>query len=413
MIAPTEPSPALALEAATAIGYGIARRALWAGDRCTWFDAVPVAPGQNPAVSATTGAEVYGGTSGIGLFLAQLAARTGDGLVRRTSLGALRHARALAGELEASAPLGFYGGAAGVGAALILAARELGDEEPIVAALELLLRVPLTIEQPDTTDVVGGTAGTLLALVVAARALREEPRLLARAQDAAGMLIALGELDRNGTLSWSTMREKRGNLTGFAHGAAGIAHTLLALHAVAPDAVLHGAIAAAFAYERSTYDPARRNWPDLRIMPGQARGAVPFGIAWCHGAVGIARARLFAESVGGFAVGDDIAAALATTSASVNGLYRDPNADFTVCHGIFGMLDTLLDAVRSGRAAYAPSLATVVKAATERYHYAEQPWPSGLMTREQVDGFMLGTAGVGHVYLRLADPSVEPILAPR
>jgi lantibiotic modifying enzyme len=215
-----------------------------------------------------------------------------------------------------------------------------------------------------------------------------------------------------GTLSWSTMRDKRANLTGFAHGAAGIAHALLALHAVAPDPVLHEAVGATFAYERAAFDPARSNWPDFRITPGEPLGPLAYGVAWCHGAVGIARSRLFAERVGGFAVADEIDAGLATTANHVETWYRDPNADFTLCHGVFGSLDTLLDAVRSGRTVYAPLLARVVAEATQRYHAGELPWPSGLMTREQVDGMLLGTAGVGHAYLRLADPSLDAILAP-
>ena len=73
------------------IGFGIARRALWADDRCTWFEAVPTLPGQNPAASAVAGCDVYGGTSGIGWFLAQAAARTGDALLRRTARAALRN----------------------------------------------------------------------------------------------------------------------------------------------------------------------------------------------------------------------------------------------------------------------------------------------------------------------------------
>ena len=401
-----------ALDVAERIGYGIARRALWAGERCTWLDAVPAMPGMNPATSTTSGAEPYGGTSGIGLFLAQLAARVDEPLLKKTALGALRHASARADVQETASPVGFYGGAAGTGAALILAGLELGDGASVDAGRALLLRVVLEVEHPDATDVIGGTAGTVLALAVAARALDGDEALLARAREAAAKLLARGMRDARGTLSWSTMQEKRANLTGFAHGAAGIAHALLALHALAPDPVLHEAVASAFAYERGTFDAAQGNWPDFRVMPGQPPGPAVCASAWCHGAVGIVRSRLFAENVGGFAVADEIDAALRTTALQAEMWHRDPGADFTLCHGIFGMVDALLDGVRSGRTAYAPLAAAIFAAATDRYHRAELPWPSGLMSREQIDGLMLGTAGIGHVYLRIADPSLEPILAP-
>jgi hypothetical protein len=92
--------------------------------------------------------------------------------------------------------------------------------------------------------------------------------------------------------------------------------------------------------------------------------------------------------------------------------YRAPDADFTACHGIFGMVDTLLDGARSGRDAHAPVLAAIVAYATERFHRGERAWPSGLLTHEEISGLMLGNAGIGHVYLRLGDPTLRSLLAP-
>ena len=50
--------------------------------------------------------------------------------------------------------------------------------------------------------------------------------------------------------------------------------------------------------------------------------------------------------------------------------------------------------------------------ATERFHRGEKPWPSGLASQEEISGLMLGNAGIGHIYLRLADPSLPSLLAP-
>src|SRR5882672_9590260 len=151
-------APQDAIEIAATIGFGIARRALWSGDRCTWFDAIPTMPTQNPATSTTSGCDLYGGTSGIGLFLAQAATRSGDVLLRRTARGALRQAAARAGGYTVTAPHGFYGGAAGVGCALVLAGNELGDAEAIAAGRALLLGVPADASVPDVTDIIGGIA---------------------------------------------------------------------------------------------------------------------------------------------------------------------------------------------------------------------------------------------------------------
>ena len=126
-------TPQDALDVAATIGFGIARRALWSDDRCTWFDAIPTMPNQNPATSTTSGADVYGGTAGIGWFLAQAATRNDEPLLRRTALGALRQTAARAGAYAQTTPHGFYGGAAGTGAALMLAGRELGDDQAVAA----------------------------------------------------------------------------------------------------------------------------------------------------------------------------------------------------------------------------------------------------------------------------------------
>jgi lantibiotic modifying enzyme len=404
--------PQDAIEVAATIGFGIARRALWSGDRCTWFDAIPTMPAQNPATSTTLGCDLYGGTSGIGLFLAQAATRSGDGLLRRAARGALRQAAARAGDYAAAAPHGFYGGGAGVGCALVLAGNELGDAEAIAAGRALLQSVPIDAAVPDVTDIIGGIAGTVVSLALAADVLGSDAALLARAGEFAERLVARGQRDARGTLSWHTLGDTRANLTGFAHGTAGIAHALLLLDAFVPDSALRDAAAGAFAYEATTFDSAQANWPDYRLLPGQPPGPVGCAVAWCHGAPGIVRSRLFAEACGGFEVAAEIEAGLGSTARYAQQWVRAPNADFAVCHGMLGLVDTLLDGVRSGRGAYAPLLGEIVAYATERFHRGERPWPSGLISHEEINSLMLGNAGIGHVYLRLADPALGSLLAP-
>jgi lantibiotic modifying enzyme len=404
-------APQDAIEVAATIGFGIARRAVWSGERCTWFDAIPALPTQNPATSMMAGPDVYGGTSGIGWFLAQAATRSGDALLRRTARAALRQAMARAGAHAEMAPHGFYGGAAGTGAALVLAGGELDDAEAIDAGRTLLLGLPMDAAVADTTDVIGGIAGTVLALALAADALGRDDALLARAGAFAEKLIARGERDARGALSWHTMNDTRGNLTGFAHGTAGIAHALLVLDNLAPEQALREAATAAFAYEAAHFDAAQGNWPDFRVLPGVPSGEPVFMVAWCHGAPGIVRSRLFAQARG-FTIATDIDAGLGATARLAEQWFRAPNADFTACHGVFGLVDTLLDGVRSGRTAHAATLNAVVSYATEQYHRGERAWPSGLMTHEEISGLMLGNAGIGHVYLRLADPSLNSIMAP-
>jgi lantibiotic biosynthesis protein len=408
VIAFADTSAALALDVAAALGFGIARRALWSGDRCTWFDGVPVGPEQSQSTSANVGSDVYGGSAGIGLFLAQLVARADDATLRRTARAALRQALVSAGAPNAS-PLGFYAGKPGTAAAAVLGGAALGDDELVERGRAMLREVVLVPDDPDFSDLVGGVAGTLLALVVAAGALRDD-ELLARAHEAARILIGLAHRNADGSLSWSTMKDKLADLTGFAHGSAGNAHALLALHAVAPDPAYAEAVNGALAYERSTFSAEFANWPDYRWF-GSGPKVPNYGALWCHGAVGIVRNRLLAERLG-FDVSGEVDVALRTTAAQAERLLADPASDTTLCHGLFGAVDALLDGVRAGRAEHALLIARCANAAAERHHFGELPWPSGLISREPIDGLMMGHAGVGHVFLRLADPALPSLLAP-
>lgn len=407
MIAPpSEVSPALALDVAAGIGFEIARHALWNENRCVWFDPTPTPLDGTPPTAMTSASDLYGGTAGVGLFLAQLVARADNVTLRRTARGAIRQALVRA---SGAPPLGYYGGAAGTAAAAILAARELGDEEPIAPARALLLSLALAPDDPDLSDLISGTAGSLLALVIAARAL-DDDALRARAGEAAEIVLRLARRGDDGVVSWSTMRDSLGHLTGFAHGSAGIAYALLALHALAPDPALRDAIAGAIAYETALFSADHGNWPDLRYF-GTGPREPGYSNAWCHGAVGIVRARLLAERLG-FPVAGNVDHALRSVAAHAELLSADPSSDMTLCHGLFGAVDALLEGVRSGRDGYAPAIGRYAATAAERHHRGDAPWPSGLLSREPHDGLMLGTAGIGHAYLRLADPALASVLAP-
>ena len=413
MSAPAVVEPALALEVAAQLGFGIARRAYWSEDRCTWLDAVPVQPHENPATSATVGADVYGGAAGIGWFLAEAAARTGDALLRRTAVAALRQAAARAEEQLGSAPHGFYGGAAGTGAVLVAAGAALEDDASREAGRALLLRIAPTTDNKEATDIISGLAGTQVALAVAADRLGGDTALVARAAEAGRHLLAMGERDRAGALSWPTMPETRSNLAGFAHGAAGIAHAFLVLDAAAPEAAWRDAAAAAIAYERGLLDPDKGGWPDLRQLPGTPPDQVFYPIAWCHGAAGILQSRLAAAAASAsLDVATDIDVGLAAAIAETQRALAAPDGDWTLCHGLLGLADALLDAVRAGRSEAAAGLAACVSRAIESFHAAERPWPSGLLTREEISGLMMGNAGIGWFFLRLADPTLESVLVP-
>src|SRR5258708_33077874 len=104
-------------------------------------------------------------------------------------------------------------------------------------------------------------------------------------------------------------------MTGFSHGAAGIAYALLRLYAASGEVRFHEAAEEAINYEQRLFMPNANNWPDLRPRANDDSGGPAFGVSWCHGAPGIGLARL-----GGFPMLDTpdirhhIAAALQSTT---------------------------------------------------------------------------------------------------
>ncbi|MCG8462504.1 MAG: hypothetical protein MI919_39975, partial [Holophagales bacterium] len=206
-------------------------------------------------------------------------------------------------------------------------------------------------------------------------------------------------------------------LAGMAHGAAGIARALAALADRDDDHRLAVAATAAVAWERSIYDPARRNWP-LRVRAadpreraaeGSASDPVRFMVAWCHGAPGL----LVARSALGPAWRDtawrrEIEAALATT--------RDaplPELDHLCC-GLAGRAAALLGAgQRLGKEdalEAAGELTTkLLDRAWQRRRFLLRD--GMLRDRWQPPDLLRGLAGIGWHLLRSAGVDLPDLLA--
>jgi lantibiotic modifying enzyme len=297
-----------------------------------------------------------------------------------------------------------------VGAVLILAGKEIGDDQALADGLSLLMALPTHTDDPYAMDLVSGMAGTVLAMAVASTALGQDRELCARADQAAEFLLQCGSRGPDGTLSWLTMPNCRANLTGFAHGTSGIAHALLTLAAIAPGRDFEAAAMDAIAYENAAFDPVRRNWPDYRFQLEHAQNEPSFPVAWCHGTAGIVRCRLTAAA-SNIDVSSDVEAGIAAIVEVAKRWSRVSGADFTLCHGFLGLTDTLLECTRANWGDHGELIAEMVASTVDWFHDG-RPWPSGLPGREPAQGIMLGSAGIGHFFLRLADPTLESVLAP-
>jgi lantibiotic modifying enzyme len=392
------------IETAAAIGARLVAEAIWHEERCTWLgDSMEYVDDDWRVVHRTCGVTLYDGTGGIALFLARLHRATGDPLVRATARGALRHSCHHALDLPSSGRLGLYSGVPGVALAALESGRALGDEEWTVRGNELLRTLSPESDDGEGLDVIGGAAGAIPLLLwqgddrTRELALRLGERLLLRAERV------------NGSASWATMPTPDGrNLTGYSHGAAGIALALLELGAATRDERFLDLGRAGIEYERGLYDRTEGNWPDLRFPSGNGAG-VPCSMAWCHGApgIGLARLRTF-ELLHDTESRREAETALEATHRAVDRTVRSGVLDFSLCHGLAGMAELFLSAESTlSDGAWERVAHQVGGWGVERLK-ARLPWPCGIPNGGETPALLTGLAGIGHFYLRLADPETVP-----
>ena len=385
------------LNEALRIGWQVRESAVWGADgSCAWI--VPAAPFADVPYGLTvTTASLYAGAAGVGMFLAALSIASGDESFRPVALGAFRSVIDQLGDVPQTS-CGGIAGAAAAFYALTEASVMLADDDLLEAALDGAagLSTSAVADRDVEIDVIGGRAGLCLALEVLYR------RTGSAAVKAQLEEVALG-LARLGTGAPKRWPNASGiALTGFGHGAGGIAHALMAAATLTECTELADAAAEAVAYEASEFDESIGNWRDLRV-DGFPRGMV----AWCNGAAGIGLGRL--PWLG------TLPGAERDVRRAVD-LVREypPGAMQHLCCGDAGRIEFLHEA---GRMLGEPDLAALARRRAR--WLIERAAASGgryVLEAGDRDGsepnptLMRGNAGIGYTFLRLIDPERIPQL---
>jgi lantibiotic modifying enzyme len=405
------------LEASASIGRGIVADAVWHDGQCSWVGAVMDTTQPWRPEYRALGPNLYAGTAGVGLFLAQLAAVTGEEDFRRTAVAALRHAVARSPMLPPARRDGLHAGSLGIAWAAARAGTLLREEE-----LRASARAVLTDARPPSAadrcpDVTMGGAGAIVALLALAETL--DDRGLARdAVEVGEQLIRTATVKGSGW-SWAIPgRRYPHHLCGLSHGAAGIGWALLELFATTRDERFRVGATGAFAYEHSWLDAGSGTWPDLRVDGHRWRAERRIGSravgTWCHGEGGIALTRLRAIALLGPAAGlEDAEVALTTTHRSLAAMLPHEIEDLSLCHGASGAADVLL----CGAAALGGPWRDTAELAGELGCVA--------LERREVTGWSCGSAGattpalfrglsgIAWWFLRLYDPAIpSPLTMP-
>lgn len=403
------------LEVAHGLGRQLVATALWHQGRCNWVG--PRIGGDvhtlGQPVLAGIGPDLYGGSSGVALFLAELYRLTGDENVRRTALGAVGQALTRVEQGAGRTEPGLYKGRLGVAVAAAQVGARLQEGRLLDRAATIAEGRPTSAGVHDDSgfDLASGRAGTIVGLLILARMLRE-PRFVDDGVVVAEELLASTLRDDWWCPPSSTADRP---LTGLSHGAAGVGFAFIQLHIATREARFLQAADLAFAYERSVFDESEQNWPDFRRRPNcrvRPSGSA-FGMAWCHGAPGIALTRLDAyHQVGDEAYRGEAVAGIATTRRAASARLSDHRGNYSLCHGLAGIAEVLRHShqiIGSWSSDDRSVAARIADQGIDRFGGPNQSWPCGI-TGGTSPSLMVGLAGIGHFYLRLYDGTVPSVL---
>jgi lantibiotic biosynthesis protein len=401
------------------IGHRICQDAVWYEGRCNWVGAEPIERDDKNRPAAATcrslGPELYAGTSGVALFLGELAAVTGEPVARKAAYGAIRHALAHVDDVPPASRLGLFTGWPGIALAAFRIGTLTGEPEWQERALALARRCMSEPVPGAEFDVISGRAGAIAAFMLLHHSTRHEA-LLAAAVRLADELLTSAVRDDSGC-SWAApeIRPLR-NLTGLSHGTAGVAHALGEVFAVTRDDRYRQTAILALDYERHWFSAEEGNWPDFRPDPSGDRRTrkrpLSFLTFWCHGAPGIAMSRLRAyECLKDERCRDEASIALRTTREAVRTALETNTWNYSLCHGLAGNAEALLAAndADTGSGENAGLCDAIARHGMRRHGRSPATWPCGTHAG-QAPGLMLGLAGIGLFYLRLENPSVPSVL---
>lgn len=394
------------LDTALAIGRRLARRALWEGTACTWDVLDPRPDPENRFRTTRAEGQLYQGAAGIAWFLGELYRATGEAEVGRAARGGLEHALSR-GDYPRGDHLsdlfGFHSGRVGIAWVAVRLAEIFERPDYTEQARRLLGPLVGREHEDNGLDVIGGAGGAIPACLDLAE-MTGWDELRAMARELGEHLIGQAQRRPDGW-SWATGgTDAIRNLAGFAHGASGMGLALLELDHATGDGRFRFAAEMAFLYERRLFNEERSNWPDLRDKD-------KYMTAWCHGSPGIGLARLRAfELTGQDVYRREAEAALRSTLRAIEDELSQ-GGNYSLCHGIGGNCELpLLAAEVLGD----PELRQVAERAAregiETYEARGRPWLCGTHGGVPDPSLLVGEAGIGAFYLRLADPETPSVL---
>jgi len=400
------------LETAQNIGTKLCQQSFWYDSKCNWMGRTLDDITTSGSISCKAlSPDIYDGTSGIALFLANLYVcdNMKNDEYRKTSEGAINQSLSRIDDIPQISQFSFYSGQIGIAYAAAVIGKELCNQKLVEDALQIIQRLNKDTQKKYSLDLLSGIAGAILALLKIYE-ISDKKIALKLAIEFGNELISTSIKE---SIGWSWDYKSNGiqsathNLTGFSHGAAGIGYALLELCNVTGKVEFCEAAKHAFQYENHWFSKQNKNWPDFRLddqnINSKQERDLKFAVAWCHGAPGISLSRLRAYQILKDEIYlQDIQAAIHTTTSIVKELdIENKYQNFSLCHGFSGIGEILLHLGKNLNDNECKSLAIEIgKHGIKKYANQGIPWPCDVRVGEML-GLMTGIAGIGNFYLRL------------
>lgn len=394
---------------AVEIGDLLVRHAISGEDgQVTWLGLAPLSNTDRHLLQPLN-CDLYSGTSGVALFLAVLYRVTGKSSYAECSLGAMRWLRQCLDDQSAFREFvrqmrpGMADGIGGIIYALAHIGRLLDSHRELDTANAIArYAAPSVLHCDGGFGILSGAAGACLAMLTL-HDVTGDSTPMRIADEFASFLCDNAEVETgNGYRIWNDPIARK-PITGFGHGAAGIAYSLLRIYDRNGDQRYLAFGEEALKYENSLYCERTNAWPDFRIFHG-SKPAGPM-VAWCHGPAGIGMARAATLNVlDSQAVRRDIDSAIrAITKRGIG------NADYLCC-GNMGRLLILDDL---SRRLSRPELGVWVRDQATQLNFTASRSGYRLPSRVRnayCPGLFQGLSGIGYGFLKLATPDSIPSL---
>ena len=295
------PSRGSFFKAAHIIGDRLCKRAYWSNGMCNWMGKTLTGIDKQSRIeNRALDPSLYGGTSGIGLFLSYLYLYTREERFHDTAIGAIKQSLRYYKNLPQNIRFGLHAGWLGVAYAPTKVGILLNNDKFLEQALEILMSLYSGYQKGDHhLDIISGNAGAIPALLEIYLLTFRDEKIYDLAIKLGDELVVSAQKESVGW-SWNSNPGQPEfadrNLTGFAHGAAGIGYGLLELSRKTDRKDFEVAARKAFSYENHWFNQKMANWPDFRKYPSydsnMKSSEFRYATAWCHGAPGIGLSRL-------------------------------------------------------------------------------------------------------------------------